>query len=141
MNRSILSLVLLAGLTAPALTTGPAAAVEGSPVLLHGNYCGPGNRAPAAPIDALDAACARHDACTPDGALAPRACNLRLQAEAERVADDPRQPEDLRMMAGLVASGAAMMPSAPSAAPRTPSAVPAAVDVGTQPDADLLPDE
>lgn len=137
MNRSILPLVLLAGLTAPAFT-GPAAAVEGSPVLLHGNYCGPGNRAPAAPVDALDAACARHDACTPDGALAPRACNLRLQVDAERVADDPRQPEDLRMMAGLVASGAAMMPSAPAAKP--PTAAPAAVDDGSEPDTDLLPE-
>ena len=141
MNRSILPLVLFAGLTVPAVITQPAAAVEGSPMLLHGNYCGPGNRAPAAPVDALDAACARHDACTPDGALAPKACNLRLQVDAERVAADPRQPPDLRMLAGLVASGAAMMPSAPSATPRAPSAVPASVDVGTQPDADLLPDD
>lgn len=80
-------------------------------MLLHGNYCGPGNNAPAAPVDALDAACARHDACTPDGGLPSKACNLRLQVDAERVATDPRQPEDIRMMAGLVATGAAMMPS------------------------------
>lgn len=80
-------------------------------MLMHGNYCGPGNNAPAVPVDALDAACARHDACTPDGGLPSKACNLRLQVEAERVASDPRQPEDLRMMAGLVATGAAMMPS------------------------------
>lgn len=112
MIRSTLSLVLLVGLTAPAFAqTAPAA--RGPALLVHGNYCGPGNNAPAAPIDALDAACARHDACTPDGALASNACNLRLQTDAERVADDPNQPEDLRMMAGLVASGAAMMPSAP----------------------------
>ncbi|MBB2962569.1 hypothetical protein [Methylobacterium sp. R2-1] len=138
MKRSILPLILLTGLTVPALSR-PAAAVEGSPVLLHGNYCGPGNKAPAAPVDALDAACARHDACTPDGALAPKACNLRLQVDAERVADDPRQPTDLRMLAGLVASGAAMMPSAPSSAPRAPAA-PAAVEVESTPDADLLPE-
>lgn len=80
-------------------------------MLVHGNYCGPGNNAPAVPVDALDAACARHDACTPEGGLPSKACNLRLQMEAERVASDPRQPEDLRMMAGLVATGAAMMPS------------------------------
>lgn len=134
MKPSILPLILLAGLTLPALPR-TAAAVEGSP-MLHGNYCGPGNNAPAAPIDALDAACARHDACTPDGALAPRACNLRLQVDAERVADDPREPEDLRMMAGLVASGAAMMPSAPSAPPLARVPAPAAVDVATRPGAD-----
>ena len=80
-------------------------------MLLHGNYCGPGNNAPAAPVDVLDTACARHDACTPDGELPSKACNLRLQVDAERVASDPRQPEDLRMMAGLVATGAGMMPS------------------------------
>jgi hypothetical protein len=56
-------------------------------MLIHGNYCGPGNNAPLPPIDALDAACARHDACTPDGALAPKACNLRLQVDAERLAE------------------------------------------------------
>jgi tRNA(fMet)-specific endonuclease VapC len=110
MTKSFLALGLLAALAVPAK------AQEGSPVgkpklLLYGNYCGPGNNAPAAPVDALDAACARHDACTPDDGLPSKACNMRLQADAERVASDPRQPEDLRMMAGLVASGAAMMPS------------------------------
>lgn len=110
-------------------------------MLLHGNYCGPGNNGPAAPVDALDAACARHDACTPDGALAPKACNLRLQVDAERLADDPRQPPDLRMMAGLVASGAAMMPSAPVSRLRAPAvAAPEAVEIESPPDADLLPE-
>lgn len=84
-------------------------------MLLHGNYCGPGNNAPAAPVDALDAACARHDACTPEHGLPTRACNMRLAAEADRIAADPRQPDDLRMMAGFVAAAAAMMPSVPSA--------------------------
>lgn len=89
--------------------------VPGAPkMLVHGNYCGPGNNEPLAPVDALDQACARHDACTPDGALPSKACNLRLQADAERVAQDPRQPSDLRSMAGLVASGAAMMPFDPA---------------------------
>ncbi|WP_289015839.1 hypothetical protein [uncultured Methylobacterium sp.] len=124
MIRSILPLALLAGLSVPALSqTTPA--VRAPVLLLHGNYCGPGNNAPAIPVDALDAACARHDACTPDGALPSKACNLRLQVEAGRVADDPRQPEDLRFMAGLVASGAAMMLSVPPGAPN-PAAVPTA---------------
>jgi tRNA(fMet)-specific endonuclease VapC len=92
---------------------GPANA--GPKPMLHGNYCGPGNNAPLPPVDALDEACARHDDCTPDGGLATKACNLRLQAEAERVAQDPGEPSDLRALAGVVASGAAMMPSAPAA--------------------------
>ncbi len=125
--RPVLPLLLLAGLTAPALAQA-APAVRGPAVLLHGNYCGPGNNAPAAPVDALDAACARHDACTPDDALPSKACNLRLQVDAERVADDPRQPEDLRIMAGLVASGAAMMPFATARA-HSPVAAPVATAV------------
>ncbi|MEG9501059.1 MAG: hypothetical protein MIN69_04185 [Methylorubrum extorquens] len=97
--------------------------VPGAPkMLVHGNYCGPGNNAPLAPLDALDQACARHDTCTPDGALPSKACNLRLQADAERVAQDPRQPSDLRSMARLVASGAAMMPSDPALGSTAPVA-------------------
>ncbi|WP_375276340.1 hypothetical protein [Methylorubrum thiocyanatum] len=128
MIRSILPLVLLAGLATPALAQ-TAPAVRPLALLVHGNYCGPGNNAPAAPVDALDAACARHDACTPDDALPSRACNLSLQVEAGRVADDPRQPEDLRLMAGLVASGAAMMLSAPPGAP-APAIVPTPAAAG-----------
>lgn len=83
------------------------AANGGPKLLIHGNYCGPGNNAPLPPIDALDAACARHDACTPDVGLPSKACNLRLEREAEAVAHDPRQPDDVRSMAGFVASFAA----------------------------------
>ncbi|MCB4805895.1 hypothetical protein QO001_006124 [Methylobacterium brachiatum] len=110
MPRFTLALGLLATLALPAHAqeTVPGGRPK---LLLYGNYCGPGSNAPAAPIDALDAACARHDACTPDEGLPTKACNMRLQVEAERVAADPSQPEDLRMMAGVVASGAAMMPS------------------------------
>lgn len=110
MPRFTLAFGLLATLALPghAQEAGPGGRPK---LLLYGNYCGPGNNAPAAPIDALDAACARHDACTPDEGLPSKACNMRLQAEAERVASEPGQPEGLRMIAGVVASGAAMMPS------------------------------
>ena len=87
--------------------------------LIHGNYCGPGNNAPAAPVDALDAACARHDACTPDGSLATKACNLRLMHEAEAVARNHRQPDDLRAMAGLVSASASLMLSSREPATET----------------------
>lgn len=110
--------LILAALSAPAALAGTA-----PKALLHGNYCGPGNNAPLAPIDALDEACAHHDACTPDGGLPSKACNLRLQSEAEGVAQDPSQPEDLRAMAGIVASGAAMMPSQPGRRPLAPASV------------------
>ena len=87
------------------------AALGGPTVLIHGNYCGPGNNAPLAPIDALDAACARHDACTPSRGLPTRACNLQLEREAEAIARDRRQPDELRAMAGAVAVFAAANPS------------------------------
>ncbi|MEH3148279.1 MAG: hypothetical protein PGN34_23800 [Methylobacterium frigidaeris] len=116
MIRFAVPVLLAAGLSAPALAqSGPFASATGRPpaLLMHGNYCGPGNNAPLPPIDALDAACARHDACTPRGGLPSRTCNLRLQREAELVARDPRQPEDLRAMAGFIAVGTGIIPSDP----------------------------
>jgi hypothetical protein len=87
----------------------------GGPALLfHGNYCGPGNNAPLTPVDALDAACARHDACYPASALPSRRCNLRLQWEADRLSRDPRLPDDLRALAGFVAAAAALLPFDPN---------------------------
>lgn len=85
------------------------------PALIHGNYCGMGNNAPLPPIDALDAACARHDACTPANGLPTRACNLRFQRETEFISRDPRQPDDLRALAGFVSVGAALLPFDPIA--------------------------
>lgn len=87
--------------------TGPAIAepaVTRPKMLVYGNYCGVGNNAPLPPIDALDAACARHDDCTPDNDLPTKACNVRLEREAQTIANDPMQPGDMRMMAGFVAS-------------------------------------
>lgn len=87
-------------------------AVLGGPkMLVHGNYCGLGNNAPLPPVDALDAACARHDDCTPDNDLPTKTCNLRLEREAQAVANDPDQPADVRTMAGFVASFASTNPS------------------------------
>jgi hypothetical protein len=106
------SLVLAAWLlSASPLALAPAMAGEGPALLIHGNYCGPGNNAPRPPVDALDAACARHDACTPDGGLPSPACNARLEAESAWVARDPRQPKGLRDLAGIVSAGAALIPA------------------------------
>jgi hypothetical protein len=103
-------------LAAPVLSWGlpataqPAAGLD-RPLLVHGNYCGPGNNAPLPPIDALDAACARHDACSPTGGLPSKACNLRLEREASAIARDSRQSPDLRAMAGLISASIAMLPT------------------------------
>ncbi|MCJ2094554.1 hypothetical protein MKK67_18950 [Methylobacterium sp. J-072] len=103
--------ILLATLAAG---VGPAKADPA--LLIHGNYCGPGSNAPLPPVDALDAACARHDACWPATGLPPQACNLRLQRDAARIARDPREPDDLRAAANVIALAASVMPYAPPVA-------------------------
>lgn len=115
--RTIAAAALLAGLAAQA----PAGAQNPLPelglnrgaLLFHGNYCGPGNRAPLPPVDALDRACMHHDACSPDagsGRLPTCGCNRRLRAEALVVARSPRQAAELRATARSVADGATLLP-------------------------------
>jgi hypothetical protein len=114
LTRFAVPLVLAAGCMASAGASQAQPAAFGGPkMLIHGNYCGPGNNAPLPPVDALDAACARHDACTPQGGLPSRACNLRLQREAEMISRDPRVPEEERALAGRIAVGATVIPSSP----------------------------
>jgi hypothetical protein len=106
---------IAASILLAACWTAPARAEPIGPVrpkmLVYGNYCGLGNNAPLPPIDLLDAACARHDACTPDNDLPTKACNLRLEQEATALANDQRQPGDVRTMAGFVAAFASNNPS------------------------------
>ena len=105
--RTVVALLLAIGIATPALAE-PGSMGEPK-MLIHGNYCGPGNNASLPPIDTLDAACARHDACTPNGGMPSRACNVRLQREADAISRDQKQPSDVRAMAGFVAAGAAML--------------------------------
>lgn len=111
MTLRIAALKAAAPILLLACWSGTSAAETAAParptMLVHGNYCGFGNNAPLPPIDALDAACARHDDCTPDNDLPTKACNVHLQQEAEAIALDLRQPDNVRMMAGLVAAFAA----------------------------------
>lgn len=80
-------------------------------VLIHGNYCGPGNRSPRKPVDALDEACMHHDACSPPrGQVATCSCNDRLDREASAIAGDPRYAQSLRETATLVAETAIALP-------------------------------
>ncbi len=79
-------------------------------LLIHGHYCGPGNDGPGvAPVDALDAACMRHDACMPDVGLPSCGCHRRLKRDASLIAASPRHSEDIRMLAGLIARGSDLM--------------------------------
>jgi hypothetical protein len=86
-------------------------------LLIHGNFCGPGNRGPGyPPVDALDLACARHDACSPplaSGRLPTCACHDRLHAEADLVARDPGTPRSLRDTARFVSDFALALPCDP----------------------------
>ena len=82
-------------------------------MLFHGNYCGVGSRAGRAPVDALDAACMRHDACTPSGGIPSCACNARLQAESNAIALNAHQPPDLQFLASMTAAGAGLIICAP----------------------------
>lgn len=147
MKRTLLGLSLLAAAVAPLPALGQEGQSAPPPITLpiapqdnplsngdlvfYGNYCGPGSKGPGLPpIDALDAACARHDACTPNGGLPSQACNLRLQREATLISRDPRQPQDVRSMAGLVAASATLIPTDPNA-----RSVPASVSTNATQDA------
>jgi hypothetical protein len=77
--------------------------------LIHGNYCGVGSRPGTRPVDALDAACMHHDACTRSGGLPTCSCNARLQQEADAVARNPAQPPDIQFLASLTAAAAALL--------------------------------
>jgi hypothetical protein len=78
----------------------------GPTFLLHGNHCGPGNKASLTFVDPLDAACARHDTCTPALGLPTEACNLRWKREAGAIAHDRRQSVEGRTIASLVTASA-----------------------------------
>lgn len=74
-------------------------ALRRGPLLIHGNYCGIGNRPGTLPIDALDAACERHDACTHTGTLPSCTCDNRLREEANEIAQDPKTPAEVQALA------------------------------------------
>ena len=104
-------------------------ALKNGELVFHGNYCGTGNRSGSDPIDALDLACMRHDACTPTGKVQSCACNARFAKEAGAVARDSRQPAELRSLATLTATaataGMVLCLPGPLIADRTPEVAPA----------------
>lgn len=119
--------VLHAQTAGPAASNNPAVATNGA-TLIHGNYCGAGNRPGKPPIDALDLACMNHDACTPTGGIPTCDCNERLRDEAAAVARDPRQAPELQSLAALTAAAATAMICKPvinAVAPPAPAVEPA----------------
>lgn len=81
-------------------------------LVFHGNYCGPGSRGVGRPpVDALDAACMHHDACSPavGTGLPSCGCNARLAREASLVARSPRTDPEQRIAAQFVAEGAKVL--------------------------------
>lgn len=98
---------------------------KGPGFLIYGNYCGPGNRGPRhRPIDALDLACAHHDACWPTepAALPTCACNERLRVEAALVARDPRASSKTRETARFISDFATAIPCDGPDGPEVPMA-------------------
>jgi hypothetical protein len=106
---SLATCLLATGGAAQGLPPNPVKAIvkdlRRGPLLIHGNYCGIGNRPGTAPIDALDAACMRHDACTQTGQLPTCACDERLRIEATAIARDPRTRPDVQAIAAATAGG------------------------------------
>ena len=84
-------------------------ALRRGPLLIHGNYCGIGNRPGATPVDELDAACMRHDACTHTGSVPGCRCDDRLRTEAAEIAQDPSTRPDIRAIAAATAAGMAVL--------------------------------
>ena len=80
-------------------------------LVYHGNYCGPGNKGNhPAPIDALDEACMRHDACVKDFKIPSCGCNARLAEAAAAVMADPQAPAEEREAADFTVRGTQVLP-------------------------------
>ncbi len=71
----------------------------------HGRYCGTEAMDPTfrtRPIDALDAACMRHDRCYRNHPGDTGGCDAGLARAASRLENSPRLNEDVRRKAGVL---------------------------------------
>lgn len=94
----------------PVPPRGDLAAVLTGAERFHGHYCGAGQRGEGLPpVDALDAACQRHDACFDAAGHRSCACNLSLQREATSVSERPGLALEVRRRALSVAQAAEVM--------------------------------
>ena len=104
----ILSTSVLAQDALPKPDLGP---VMHGQLVYHGNYCGPGNKGThPAPVDALDEACMRHDACVKDFKIPSCSCNARLAEAAAAVMADPQAPAEEREAADFTVRGTQVLP-------------------------------
>ena len=106
-GAGLLLLALLSIPLAPAASlaqSGPAPA-EDPVVIVHGNHCGWGTRgAHLRPVDALDAACRRHDRCWARVGPHACACHEALAAEAGAIAQDAEASSGLREKAWTISA-------------------------------------
>lgn len=65
-----------------------------------GNWCGPGNSGPGAPVDTLDTLCMRHDKCYAQRGYFSCYCDAQLKAEIDRWAH--RMTSKERAMAAAI---------------------------------------
>jgi len=95
---------------APAPPKGDLGKVAAGKELFHGNYCGKGQRGEGLPpIDALDSACMRHDACYDTAGYSSCTCDAALRREAASVSDDPDASLETRRRALSVTEATAAM--------------------------------
>ena len=100
-RTGVMLLALLPMLALPAVSRAqqpepPAVSSDGTP-LYHGNHCGWGTRGRnLPPVDALDAACLRHDRCWARVGQNSCVCDNALAAEAAAVAADESLDTELR---------------------------------------------
>lgn len=98
-----------AGAVVEDLAHGDVHALRRGPLLIHGNFCGIGGRPGLAPVDALDAACMRHDGCTKTGALPSCICNERLKDEASAIVADPAATAALKTLSAAVVASMSVL--------------------------------
>lgn len=95
---------------APTTPKGDLGRVIAGKELFHGNYCGKGQRGEGLPpIDDLDAACMRHDACYDSAGYSSCACDAALRREAAAVSDGTGASLEVRRRALSVAEAATAM--------------------------------
>jgi hypothetical protein len=87
-------------LQAPGQPIPPRSAIQ---LDFYGNWCGPGQSGPGAPVDPIDQACCRHDICFCERGYDRCGCNLDLiEGLSEAVLDSRSSAEGRAWAAGII---------------------------------------
>jgi hypothetical protein len=86
-------------LRSPGHSVPPVSAIE---IDFYGNWCGPGNSGPGAPVDPVDQACCRHDICFCERGYDRCSCNRELIEGLSEAAFDSRTSVAGRAWAGII---------------------------------------